>query len=109
MYKRGEIMALKVINGVKYYPVSESMMFNLESCHDKYSVMIYEAQDKGDTARIEELEKLRDESDELCGKASCGRYLSGKDYGRAKEFVAWRICMRDQACAAAGVPNLYDR
>lgn len=102
-------MALKVINGVKYYPVSESMMFNLESCHDKYSVMIYEAQDKGDIARVEELEKLRDESDELCGKASYGRYLSGKDYGRAKEFVAWRICMRDLACATAGVPNLYDR
>jgi len=101
-------MALKIINGVKYYPVSENMMFNLESCHDKYSVMMYEAAEARDWKREAELMKLREESDELCAKASCTRYLSGKDYGRAKEFIAWRICMRDLACANAGVPNLVD-
>lgn len=98
-------MALKIINGVKYYPVSENIQFNLESCHDKLSNMIHDAWEAGDHAKVEQLEKTRDEADQLAFKASYG-WLSGKDYGRAKELAACRTTMRDIACANAGVPNM---
>lgn len=94
---------LKVINGVKYYPVSEEMKFNLAACYDKYSVMMYEAEENDDFDRYEELSKLRDEAQDLSDKVSFNNgWLSGKDYGKAKEFVTWRIEMRIQANLEAG-------
>lgn len=98
-------MALKIINGVKHYPVSENMRFNLESCHDKYSNMMFDAMQAGNWEEEERISKLRDEADELAFKAGYG-WLSGKDYGRAKEIVAWRTMMRDTACAQAGSRNM---
>jgi hypothetical protein len=98
-------MALKIINGVKHYPVSENIRFNLESCHDKLSNMIHDAWEAGDYDKAEQLEKTRDEADQLAFKASYG-WLSGPDYGRAKELSAWRTTLRDIACANAGVPNM---
>ena len=93
-------MALKIINGVKFYPVSENIQFNLESCHDKYSVLMHQAWEEGNYEEEEKLAKLRDEVDALTFRASSG-WLSGKDYGRAKEIVAWRMMMRDIANANA--------
>lgn len=92
---------LRIINGVKHYPVSENMMFNLEACHDKMSLMIYEAERNGNFEEAEKITARRDEADELSWKASSG-WLSGKDYGRAKKLVAWRIEMRIAANVAAG-------
>lgn len=92
---------LRVINGVKYYPVSESIKFNLEACHDKLSLMMWDADRDGNFKLAEEIENRRNEADELSWKASSG-WLSGKDYGRAKELVAWRIEMRIQANVEAG-------
>ena len=91
----------RVINGVKHYPVSENMKFNLEACHDKLSLMMYEAEEKGDWDAYEKLSKARDESDELSWKAGYG-WLSGKEYGKAKEYVAWRIEKRIEANIAGG-------
>jgi len=94
---------LKVINGVKYYPVSNSMKFNLEACHDKLSLMMWEAERKGDFKLAEELENRRNEADRL----AWNDWLSGKDYGKAKELVAWRIEQRIQANIEGGnVKNL---
>ena len=92
---------LRIINGVKYYPVSESMKFNLEACHDKLSLMIYEAEDNDDWDLAGELRDRRDQADELANKAGYG-WLSGKDYGKAKELVAWRIEKRIEANIEAG-------
>ena len=92
---------LRIINGVKYYPVSENMKFNLEACHDKMSLMMYEAEEKGDWDAYEKIRNQRDRADELSWNASSG-WLSGKDYGEAKELVAWRIEMRIQANIEAG-------
>ncbi len=92
---------LKIINGVKYYPVSENMKFNLEACHDKLSLMIYDAEDKGDFDEAEKIRARREEADELASKAGYG-WLSGKDYGKAKELVAWRIEQRIQANIEGG-------
>ena len=92
---------LRTINGVKHYPVSENMKFNLEACHDKLSLMIYDAEDKGDFDEAEKIRAQREEADELSWKASYG-WLSGKDYGKAKELVAWRIEKRVEANLEAG-------
>jgi len=98
--ERGQDM-LKVVNGVKYYPTSENMRFNLEACHDKLSLMIWEAERNGDWKLADEITERRDEADELAWKASSG-WLSGKDYGKAKQWVAWRIEMRIQANIEGG-------
>lgn len=92
---------LRIINGVKHYPVSENMKFNLEACHDKLSLMIWDAERNGDWKLAEELEERRNEADELSGKAGYG-WLSGKDYGKAKELVTWRIEKRIEANVEAG-------
>lgn len=92
---------LRVINGVKHYPVSENMKFNLEACHDKLSLMIYDAEGKGDFDEAEKIRARREEADELSFKASYG-WLSGKDYGKAKELVAWRVEKRIEANLEAG-------
>lgn len=94
-------MALRIINGIKHYPVSENMKFNLEACHDKLSLMMYEAEEKGDWNLYENLRNKREESDNLSFKASYG-WLSGKEYAKAKEYVAWRIEQRIQANIMGG-------
>ena len=95
---------LRIINGVKYYPVSENMKFNLEACHDKMSLMIYDAEREGNFDEAEKIRERRDEADRLAWQAGYG-WLSGKDYGKAKELVAWRIEMRIQANVEAGNTN----
>jgi hypothetical protein len=90
---------LKIVNGVKYYPVSQNMQFNLEACHDKLSLMMWEAERNGDWKLAEEIEARRDEADRLAWN---GGWLSGKDYGKAKELVAWRIEQRIQANIEGG-------
>ena len=92
---------LKIVNGVKYYPVSEDMKFNLEACHDKLSLMMWEAEENGDFETADKIRDRRDRADELADKAGWG-WLSGKDYGEAKELVAWRKEMRILANIEAG-------
>ena len=92
---------LKVINGVKYYPVSENMKFNLEACHDKMSLMILDAEREGNFKLADELYERRDEADRLAWQAGDG-WLSGADYCKAKKLVAWRTEMRIQANLEAG-------
>ena len=92
---------IKIVNGVKFYPVSESMKFNLEACHDKLSLMIWDADEQGNADLAEELINRRDEADRLACNAGFG-WLSGEDYGKAKELVAWRVEQRIQANMEAG-------
>ncbi len=92
---------IKIINGVKHYPVSENMRFNLEACHDKLSLMILDAEREGNFKLADELYERRDEADRLAWTSGDG-WLSGKDYGKAKELVSWRTALRIQANIEGG-------
>lgn len=97
-------------NERKYF-IKESWLFNLESMHDRIWCLSYDI----DEHRIElpftvagktingtgDLWELMDEVDELSFKAR-GK-VTGKEYGRIKEIVAWRINARYTACMAAGM------
>lgn len=94
----------------KYF-VKESWLFNLESMHDKIWCLIYDVRENrialpfevaGKTINDEgDLSELMDEAAELQYKAH-GR-VTGKEYGRIKEIVAWRVNARYGACLAAGM------
>ena len=92
----------KMIDGVKFYPVSERMMFGLESMYEKCMTRMeldelrddeYEHMD----ALMEECEKL------ICTVQHYRGFASGKDYGRIKKITQDREWMRYQTCLAAGM------
>ena len=95
----------------KRYPVKESYIFNLESIHDKVWCLIYDLGDgeikapftvAGKTVNDEsDLFDILDEAETLRSKAS--RPVTGKDYGRIKELVGWRVEQRYLACMNAGM------
>lgn len=95
----------------KKYMVKESWIFNLESMHDKAFCLIYDLQEGKITAPFtvagktinseDDLYALIDEADTLRWKASRG--VNGKDYGRIKEIVEWRVGARYARCLASGM------
>ena len=95
----------------KKYMVKESWIFNLESMHDKAFCLIYDMQEGKITAPFtvagktinseDDLYALIDEADTLRWKASRG--VNGKDYGRIKEIVEWRVGARYARCLANGM------
>lgn len=95
----------------KKYPVKESWLFNLESMHDKVWCLIYDMREGklvapfkvADTTINDEddLFTILDEAETLRCKAS--RPVSGKDYGRIKALVTWRVEQRYMACMNAGM------
>ena len=95
----------------KKYPVKESWIFNLESMHDKCFCLMYDIRDgkietpftvAGKTINDEgDLYDLIDEAGALCSKAWRG--VTGKEYGRIKEIVSWRVQARYNACMANGM------
>lgn len=97
---------------VKKYPVKESWIFNLESMHDKLYCLEYDVQEGKlqfpftvagkEIKDFDDLDALRDECDELEYKAKSGTVM-GKDYGRIKEIVAWRVEARYVTCLANGM------
>lgn len=93
---------LKVINGVKYYPVSERILFGLESMIDKCSFWLTCERENFTTEQLDEIDSLRDECYRLYGKARSG-WLSGKDYGKAKEITVKREAIRYSVCINAGM------
>lgn len=103
----------KTSGEVKRYPVKESYIFNLESMHDKIYCLIYDVQDHkialpfevaGKTIKSEDdLYDLMDEASALECKAKSSRGVTGKEYGRIKEIVAWRVNARYNTCMAAGM------
>lgn len=97
---------------MKTYYVKGSWIFNLEAMHDKLWCMIYDIRDgklacpfeaAGKTITCEEdLEELLDESFELEWIAK-SRKVTGKEYGRIKEIVNWRVMQRYMTCLANGM------
>lgn len=95
----------------KKYRVKESWIFNLESMDDKIWCLTEDVREgrialpfevAGKTINSEDdLDDLRDEASNLCFKAWYG--VNGKEYGRIKEIVAWRVNARYNACMASGM------
>lgn len=88
---------VKVIKGVKYYPVSERIEFGLESMYDHAMYMI-ECEDLTDEDR-EKWYGIADECERLMHRG----WLSGKDYGIAKKLTVEREWIRYNRCLAAGM------
>jgi hypothetical protein len=97
----------------KYYRVKQSWIFNLESMHDKAYCLIYDIREgelalpfkvAGKTINsTDDLYELIDEAGELESKAKSARGVTGKEYGRIKEIVSWRVEQRYATCMAAGM------
>lgn len=97
---------------MKTYYVKESWIFNLEAMHDKIWCMIYDIRDGKLACPFEacgkiitgeeDLEELLDESSELEWIAK-SRKVTGKEYGRIKELVNWRVMQRYITCIANGM------
>ena len=106
----GEVVAKADPNERKYY-VKESWLFNLESMHDKIWCLVYDVRDNkillpfevaGKTINGEgDLFDLMNEVDDLTGMAR--RKVTGKEYGRIREVVGWRVNARYAACMASGM------
>lgn len=97
----------------KRYMVKEDWIFNLESMHDKLFVIELDLrEDKlqfpfevaGKTIKdYDDLDALANEAAELEYKAKSNRGVTGKEYGRIKEIVSWRVMQRYARCMASGM------
>jgi len=97
----------------KHYRIKESWIFNLESMHDKIFCLSYDIEEgkiilpfevAGKTINdTSDLFDLLDEADALRDKAWSDRGVTGKEYGRIQEIVAWRVNARYNACMASGM------
>ncbi len=95
-------MSVRIIKGVKYYPVSGRIQFGLESMYDKAQYMMQCESPEGKIT-WEEYERWEAIANE-CSRLSCNRgWLSGKDYSRAKQITTEREWMRYNRCLAAGM------
>lgn len=96
----------------KKYRVKEDWIFNLESMHDKLWCLTYDVQEgklkypftvAGRTMNSEDdIYQLQEEAEELEYKAKSGK-VTGSEYGRIREIVAWRVEVRYVTCLAAGM------
>ncbi len=94
------------------YHVKESWIFNLESMHDKLWCISYDIRDgkvelpmtiAGTTINNEDdLWSLKDELYWLEDIAK-SRKVTGKEYGRIKQIVEWRVQVRYNVCMASGM------
>ena len=109
---RQAYMVLEPKKEERKYRVKESWIFNLESMHDKLYCLEYDIEDgklafpfevAGKTINsLDDLEDLRHESDELEWAAK-SRKVTGREYGRIRDIVAWRVNARYGACLQAGM------
>lgn len=96
----------------KRYPVKESLIFNLESIHDKLwcitddlrkGVLQYPVEIAGKLCKDEDdVDAIADEADRLCWIAKT-RMVTGKEYGRIKKICGWRVMARYATCVASGM------
>lgn len=97
---------------VRKYWVKESWRFNLESMNDKLHCIGYDVEDgkldfpfevAGTTINdFDDLDNLREECAKLRDIAWRGK-VTGKEYGRIKEIVNWRVIQRYCTCINAGM------
>lgn len=97
---------------VRKYFVKSSWIFNLEAMHDKLWCIIYDIRDGVINCPVEiagtmckdedDVQALMDEAFELEWAAK-SRKVTGREYGRIKKFVDWRVYQRYAACMASGM------
>lgn len=92
---------VKVIKGVKYYPVSERIEFGLESMYEHARYMM-ECEYPDGNITSDEYDMWEGIAEE-CARLMHHNWLSGKDYGRAKELTINREWIRYNRCLAAGM------
>ena len=95
----------------KYF-VKSGWIFNLESMDDRLMCLIYDAEEGNLTFPVEIAGTVcRDEDDIYALKEECNRLewtaksgkVTGKEYGRIKEIVTWRVSARYARCLASGM------
>ncbi len=94
------------------YRIKESWRFNLESMNDKLWCLEYDYRDGLIQLPIEvagtviadedDFDTLREECQELLDAARF-RKVTGKEFGRIKEIVEWRVNARYMTCMASGM------
>ena len=94
------------------YFVKESWIFNLEAMHDKIWCLSYDIEEGKlqlpftiagkQINEVGDLFDLLDEAQKLECIAKSGK-VTGRQYGRIKSLVAWRVEARYGACLAAGM------
>lgn len=97
----------------KRYRVKQSWIFNLESIQDKAFCLMYDIQEnklelpitvaKKTINDIDDLYELIDEASELCIESWSSKGVTGKEYGRIRELVSWRVEQRYATCLASGM------
>ena len=97
---------------VRKYFVKGSWIFNLESMDDKLHVIKYSLEDGEisfpliiagtDILDFDDLDNLIEECETLQMIAK-SRKVTGKEYGRIKEIVSWRVDQRYLCCMASGM------
>lgn len=97
----------------KRYFVKEGWIFNLESMHDRLWCLQQDVRENkialpfevaGKTINSEDdLYDLQDEAETLEWKAKSAKGVTGKEYGRIKAIVEWRVLARYTACIANGM------
>lgn len=92
----------KVVNGKKYYPVSERYFFGLQSMYEHCAYLLECEYDNLTAKEVSNIMTLQSECDELITKARRG-YVDGKTIGRIKNITYQREWIRYQACLAAGM------
>ena len=96
----------------KKYFVKGSWIFNLEAMHDKLWCLIYDAREGKLQFPVviadrkcnseDDIYDVLDEASRLECAAKSGR-VTGKQYGRIKAIVEWRVGVRYTTCMAAGM------
>ena len=94
---------IKVINGVKYYPVSERIRFGLESMRDHAYYKVECEWKELTQEQIDHYYNLIDECEKLLGSITRDGFMAGKNYGRAKELTIAREYIRYNKCLEAGM------
>ena len=104
--------SIKTITEKRYF-VKEDWIFNLESMHDKIWCLAEDVRE-GKIAlpftvadkvinSEDDLDTLQDEAETLEWKAKSSKGVTGKEYGRIKAIVSWRVMARYTACLANGM------
>ena len=97
---------------VRKYRVKTDWIFNLESMNDKLWCIIYDIEDGKIQLPIEIAgTKINDEDDVYALKEECNELewiaksgkVTGKEYGRIKQIVEWRVMARYCRCLESGM------
>lgn len=119
VYKElGLTTSVKTINvsdpNERKYFVKESWIFNLEAMHDKLWCIENDIEEHRlqfpltlagkDIKTWDDFEDLRQECYNLESIAK-SRKVTGKEYGRIRDIVSWRVQARYNACMASGMSD----